>query len=153
MDYHEVSVNSNLNPYAFLLTLVHEIAHLKVFVQRGRGVKPHGPEWKQTFAALMDPLLEGDIFPSELRDELKRHMLNPSATSTADHNLMRSMKEYDSDRIGWVEVGSLISGSRFSIKPGWTMEWHSKERKRILCKRLENQRFYRVHPLLEVKPL
>ena len=50
---HQITVNANLNPYRFLITLVHEIAHLIAFQKYGRFIKPHGKEWKHTFQRLM----------------------------------------------------------------------------------------------------
>jgi Zn-dependent peptidase ImmA (M78 family) len=43
---HRISVNGNLNPYAFLITLLHELAHLLTFEQFGNKVMAHGQEWK-----------------------------------------------------------------------------------------------------------
>ena len=54
---HEITVNSNLNPHRFLITLVHEIAHFEAFNTYGRWIKPHGKEWKYTFQRLMLPFL------------------------------------------------------------------------------------------------
>ena len=42
---HQITVNANLNTYRFLITLVHEIAHLVAFQKYGRTIKPHGVEW------------------------------------------------------------------------------------------------------------
>jgi predicted SprT family Zn-dependent metalloprotease len=42
---HEITVNSNLNKYKFLITLIHEISHLVAFEKFGRNIKPHGNEW------------------------------------------------------------------------------------------------------------
>jgi predicted SprT family Zn-dependent metalloprotease len=36
------TVNSNLNKYKFLITLIHEISHLVAFEKFGRNIKPHG---------------------------------------------------------------------------------------------------------------
>ena len=47
----------NLNPYRFLMTLVHEVAHLVAFQKYGRAIKPHGKEWKFTFQTLMLPFI------------------------------------------------------------------------------------------------
>ncbi len=46
---HKISVNHNLNQYAFLITLVHEIAHLHTWEKHKWKVKPHGDEWKNEF--------------------------------------------------------------------------------------------------------
>ena len=45
---HQITVNSNLNEYRFLITLIHEIAHFEAYKTYGRFIKPHGVEWKQT---------------------------------------------------------------------------------------------------------
>ena len=61
---HLITVNANLNKYRFLMTLVHEIAHLVAFQKYGRNIKPHGTEWKYTFQTLMVPLYSASDFPS-----------------------------------------------------------------------------------------
>src|SRR4249920_3725551 len=43
---HRISINGNLNKFAFLYTLIHEIAHLLVYDQYGHRVASHGREWK-----------------------------------------------------------------------------------------------------------
>ena len=43
----QITINSNLNSYRFLITLIHEIAHYKVYKIYDKKVKPHGQEWKQ----------------------------------------------------------------------------------------------------------
>ena len=63
---HQITVNSNLNHYRFLITLIHEIAHFEAYSRYGRTIKPHGLEWKRTFQHLMLPFLNPDIFPSKL---------------------------------------------------------------------------------------
>ena len=43
---HRISVNSNLNKFSFLITLIHELAHLVTFNAHGHRVQAHGREWK-----------------------------------------------------------------------------------------------------------
>src|SRR5210317_724560 len=54
---HQITVNSNLNSYRFLITLIHEIAHFEAYKKFGRFIKPHGVEWKRMFQRLMLPFL------------------------------------------------------------------------------------------------
>src|SRR5215213_5060846 len=63
---HRISVNGNLNPYAFLITLIHELAHLVTFMNYGNGVNAHGREWKQIFAQLMSKFLKAKLFPHDI---------------------------------------------------------------------------------------
>ena len=66
---HKITINANLNKYRFLMTLIHEIAHLVAIEKYGRQIKPHGNEWKLTYQGLMQPFLRPEIFPTELLSE------------------------------------------------------------------------------------
>jgi hypothetical protein len=41
---HQITVNHDLNPFSFLITAVHEFAHLKTWIDHKGKVKPHGRE-------------------------------------------------------------------------------------------------------------
>lgn len=74
---HQITVNASLNKYRFLITLIHEIAHLVAFEKYGRTILPHGAEWKHTFQRLMIPFIRPEIFPHNLLPLLARHFKNP----------------------------------------------------------------------------
>lgn len=78
---HEITVNANLNKYRFLITLVHEIAHLVAFEKYGRLIKPHGNEWKITFQRLMLPFIRPEIFPHSVLPLVANHFKNPDRKS------------------------------------------------------------------------
>src|SRR5579863_8574196 len=44
---HQITINHDLYKYAFLNTLVHEIAHLSAWKKYGDTIQSHGKEWKQ----------------------------------------------------------------------------------------------------------
>lgn len=46
---HRISVNGNLNKYSFLITLLHELAHLFTFENHRNKVPPHGKRMEATF--------------------------------------------------------------------------------------------------------
>ena len=92
---HQITINATLNKYRFLITLVHEIAHLVTFEQYGRRIKPHGLEWKKTFQYLMLPFLRPEIFPLKLLPLLAKHFKNPKASSDTDAVLALALKNYD----------------------------------------------------------
>ena len=50
---HRISVNGNLNKYAFLITLLHELAHLFTYEQFGRRAQAHGREWKSSQRSIL----------------------------------------------------------------------------------------------------
>ena len=92
---HQITVNSNLNPYRFLMTLIHEVAHLIAFQKFGRRIKPHGKEWKLTFQTLMLPFIRPEVFPNALLPLLAIHFKNPRATSDTDAKLSLALKQFD----------------------------------------------------------
>src|SRR5258706_7581172 len=50
---HRITINGNLNKYAFLITLLHELAHLLAFEQYGNRIYAHGKEWKSIYSRLL----------------------------------------------------------------------------------------------------
>src|SRR6476620_1179794 len=64
---HRISVNGNLNKYSFLITLLHELAHLLTFEKFGNRVAAHGREWKVIFGQLLARFIEHKVFPEDIR--------------------------------------------------------------------------------------
>ena len=56
-----ITVNNTSNPYRFLITLLHELAHFKVLQLYPYKVKPHGLEWKSIYREILIPFLNPDI--------------------------------------------------------------------------------------------
>lgn len=81
---HSISINKGLSKPLFLITFIHELAHLQVMVKYGREEKPHGLRWKRTFTTLMLPLLNPTIFEDKLLSRLAKHLKNPKASLSAD---------------------------------------------------------------------
>ena len=59
---HRISVNYDLNAYAFLVTTVHEFAHLHTWNEHKHKAKPHGAEWKANFKKMMQPFFDQQVF-------------------------------------------------------------------------------------------
>ena len=81
---HRISVNGNLNKYAFLITLLHELAHLLTFEKFGNRIPPHGKEWKQLFGQLLAQFIEHRVFPEDIRKALLQTLHDPAASSCSD---------------------------------------------------------------------
>jgi hypothetical protein len=147
---HAITVNANLNKYRFLVTLVHEIAHLLAFKKYGRAIKPHGIEWKHTFQHLMLPFLRPDIFPSDLLPVLARHFKNPKASSDTDAALSVALKSYDtqSDKS---YIFELEYGSIFQAGNGRNYKKGKKLRKRYECLELDTGKTYVFQPNAQVQ--
>lgn len=155
----KISINHNLNPYSFLITLVHEMAHHDVYRalqgalfksnRRKKSIKPHGDEWKAHYRQLMHPLLKSTIFPPEILSVLIDYFDNPRASSTADHDLARILKTFDQPN-GKLILESLPMDALFKIHSGRTFQKKEKVRTRYRCICLDNKRTYLFNPLAEV---
>ena len=148
---HRISVNGNLNPYAFLVTLLHELAHLITFIRYGHRVDAHGKEWKQQFSELLKHFLETSIFPIDIRNQLMQSLTNPAASSCADVNLMRVLRKYDPIKEGHCLVEELHVGSLFVIKGGRVFQCGERVRKRIKATEIATGKVYLFSPVYEVK--
>ncbi|MEO0571232.1 MAG: SprT-like domain-containing protein [Bacteroidota bacterium] len=149
---HQITVNATLNKYRFLITLVHEIAHLVAFERFGRHIKPHGKEWKRTFQELMVPFIRPEIFPNQLLPLIAKHFKNPKASSSTDAHLSIALKGYD--EIQHTEksyVFELPLDSVFRIYNGKIFKKGNKRIKRYECMEMATGRMYLFQPNAEVE--
>jgi SprT protein len=138
-----ITLNNDLNPYLFLQTYVHEVAHLRVYLRLGNRVDPHGEEWKSTFTDLMIPLMWDHIFPEEVLHELRRHMINPKASSFADPRLIEAFRKFDKNASQYIVLTHLPEGSIFQFQ-GRYFKKGKLRRTRIICQELKSKRNYLV---------
>ncbi len=152
-DFPRISVNYNLNSYAFLITLVHEMAHAEVWKNKSRfrRIKPHGKEWQTTFSQLMQPFLNETIFPETLLPAVQKYFQKPKASSVSDPYLMKALKQFDTDSES-PQLNDLVSGDRFVFR-NVSFEVIKKMRTRFQCRNLQNKRIYLIHGLAEVEKL
>lgn len=148
---HRISVNGSLNPYSFLITLVHELAHLVTFMQYGNRVQSHGREWKDCYAFLLKDFLQKDIFPMPVEQALAKSMHNLPASSCADEDLMRILKQYDRAQNGLVMVEQLAEGQLFDIGEGRLFKKGKQLRKRFQCIEVKTGKVYLFSPIYEVR--
>jgi SprT protein len=152
---HQISVNVNLNKYSFLITLVHEFAHLYTWKKYKHRAKAHGIEWKQTYIELMDEVHKVLELPLDIRQALHRYMQNPAASSCTDVHLQLVLKKYDvqpEGKTSLIYVQQLPDQAFFSFR-GKQYQRLEQIRKRIKCIRLENKKMYLFSPLAEVEPV
>ena len=150
---HQITVNHDLNPYAFLMTTVHEFAHLKTYQDFKNLVKPHGEEWKNNFKSLIQPFLKLNIFPADIVIAINNYMNNPAASSCTDLNLYRVLKKYDTKISEVTHVEELPEKAVFQLKNGRIFQKMEKLRKRYKCLELSTQKIYLFHPVAEVIPV
>ena len=148
---HRISVNGNLNKFAFLVTLLHELAHLLTFEQHSNKVMAHGKEWKMIYGQLLKQFLQHKIFPADIENELLQSLKNPAASSCAEDGLLRALRKYDEKESHHRLVEELLPNSLFRIKDGRVFQKGEKLRKRFKCKEVATGKFYLFSPVYEVE--
>jgi SprT protein len=141
--YQRITLNHDLNPYLFLTTYIHEVAHLHVFVSMGPKVDPHGDEWKKVFQHLMGPLLAKDVYPQQLLEVLYKHMQSPKASSFADVELTKAFRLYDKNAADHAALSDIPEGSIFQFQKRYFQKGKLK-RTRVLCKEIRSKRNYLI---------
>lgn len=156
-----ITVNSDLNPYAFLITLLHELAHHHVqlehqrelqrsFFKRKKNPKPHGEEWKSKFRQVAAPFLDAAFLPPEILSVLHNYLENPRASSSADRELSDSLKKYDPPDNS-VRLEELPFDSLFSLQGKRIFRKKEKVRTRYRCVCQRTHRIYLVNPAAPVQ--
>ncbi|MCK9612783.1 MAG: SprT-like domain-containing protein [Bacteroidales bacterium] len=153
VNYHRISVNNNLNPYNFLITLVHEYAHLLTWVTYRNKVKPHGNEWKTIYYNLLFFLLSNSIFPKDIEYIIAKLIARryPSEKS-GEQNLARALSSYNSHLNNTLHLEDLPENVTFKTKNNMSFTKGPKIRTRYKCFCLDNRRWYYVSALMPVLP-
>ena len=161
---HTITVNKDLNKYAFFVTLVHEIAHLITWDKYKGKVFAHGSEWKSEYSRLLNHFLvmnstladDKKLFPNDVYAALKTHMFNPAAASCSDINLARVLDKYNEDNHS-LTLERIATGSYFKIehsKNKFSKEIFikgEKRRTRYKCTQAHTRREYLIHALCKVQ--
>jgi len=150
---HRISVNGNLNTYAFLVTLLHELAHLVTFEQHGNRVAAHGREWKDMFAGLLAQFIQHGVFPADLEKELLESLKNPAASSCAEAGLLRALRNYDKKKEHHHLVEELAPGALFRTREGRVFRKEERLRKRFKCTEVATGKIYLFSPVYEIEVL
>jgi len=147
---HRISVNGNLNRYSFLITLLHELAHLLTFEQFGNNVLSHGREWKNIYSGMLEQFLQQKIFPFDIEAELLRSLLNPAATTCAEDGLLRVLRKYDDKESHHRLVEEIVTNGLFRTHDGRIFKKEGKLRKRYKCIEIKTGKVYLFSPVYEV---
>lgn len=145
---YQITINNDLNHYRFLLTLIHELAHLRTHKENGR-VKPHGIEWKLNFQHLMLPFINPEIYPKEILPYIARYIKNPKASTDADVHLSLALKQYD-EKNGNSYIFEIPIKSKF-IHNNRVFERGKKRRTRYECVEIKTKKRYLFHQNAEVE--
>jgi SprT protein len=141
LNQHTITVNGDLNPYAFLITYLHEVAHLLTATRHGFRVKPHGEEWKTCFKEVLYPILREEVFPANVIAPLYDYIGDPKATSCSDVDLLKALSEHDEHKLAFLT----------DVKPAETFRFNKKYfrkdsvvRTRAICTELSSNKKYYI---------
>jgi hypothetical protein len=152
---HRITINEDLNPYAFLTTLLHEVAHASTW-ERHRGrrrLRPHGVEWQQEFSQMLRPIMGRGLLPPVVETALGRSLAAPAAATCSDRGLVLALARFDPVPVGHVRVEQLEERAVFRAPNGIVFRAGRPLRTRRQCFELRTGREYRVHGLAFVEPL
>jgi hypothetical protein len=151
MEQHIITINRDLNPYTFLITFLHEIAHMYAWEQY-KSMK-HGKEWKLCFTWLIKQILPLNVFPEDVRYALEKHLQKIKSSEFMDVELSKTLQKYDQHLLAnHDELIHLEDTPRDAVflYGNKKMKKQSLMRKYYLCRDLNTNKLYRCHPLMKV---
>ncbi len=149
---HRISINGNLNKFEFLITLLHELAHLLTFEQYKNKVEPHGKEWKSHYSRLLVEFVQHKVFPDDIEKGLQKSIINPSATANGETELLLILRKYDNVlKQGQFHVIDIAEGALFQTENGKVFRKGAKRRKRFECIEIKTGLHYTFSPITEVR--
>lgn len=149
---HQISVNSNLNPHSFLITTIHEFAHLKTYNEHGWKVRPHGKEWQLNYTELILPVIEKGHLPKDVHKALLNSLYKVKASSCTDINLHRVLLKYEKNIDDHIHLEELQKDTLFLLN-GRTFRKGNLRRTRFVCMEETTQKTYLVNALARVKEI
>lgn len=148
--FHTITINNNLNKYAFLFTLMHEIAHMKVWIANiGKPTpKSHGTEWKQTFDHILADVM--NCFPADIAVAIEKYKQNVPAATCRDEDLYKLFRQYDTETP--IFLDDVPIGTIFKLKDyEQTFQKIKKLRKHYVCLDIKTQKNYKVSALAKIE--
>lgn len=146
---HTISVNGTLNKYHFLITFIHELAHLVNYLNHQLNVNPHGREWKTVFATLLNRFTTKKIFPPDIEEAIQQSIHNLSASTCSDPVLYRALLKYD-ENMGMTLVENIRPGELFRTTKGGVFKMLTKRRTRYECTEIKSGKKYLFPGIYEV---
>jgi hypothetical protein len=151
---HRISINGNLNKFEFLITLLHELAHLLTYEQYRNKVDAHGKEWKYCYSQLLIVFVQLKIFPADIVKALQKSIANPAATANGETALLLVLRSYDAiKKEGHSTVADLMEGDLFQTDKGKIFRRGKVRRKRIECLEVKTGLLYIFSPITLVRKI
>ncbi len=145
-----ITINNDLNAYHFLITYLHEVAHLLTYQKHGHRVQPHGQEWKSNFKKVLKPTMNSKVFPQDLLAALNKHLASPKATSCSDPALYQALKRYDLNSEDELLLKAVVPGETFEFN-GQLYRKIEKRRTRSVCEQIATKKKYLISEIASVR--
>jgi hypothetical protein len=151
---NRISINHNLNPYDFLITFIHELAHHTTYKKYGARHEAHGKEWKDEFKNCMRPIVMMKFFPENIGKELIRHMKSPKYTHSGDVALMKALMQHDTNK-NYTTLDELAEGALFKMseRSRIILKKGTKRKTYFDCEAVSGNRKYLVHAIAKIIPV
>lgn len=146
INHHQITVNSDLHPDLFFLTLTHEIAHMYAFAKYGKKIKPHGNEWKFCFGNLIRESIED--YTESIHEILLDFSKNPKANFYSYSPLVKYFHEKSNEKR--IFLKELPYGNLFRLE-GKIFKKEKKLKIKYICKEISSGRSYTVHGMAPVE--
>jgi hypothetical protein len=149
---NRISINHNLNPFDFLITFIHELAHHVTHQKYGPNHQSHGAEWKHEFKNCMRPVVMLRVFPPGIEVPLIHHMKSPKYTHSGDVQLMKALMKYNHTQE--LILDDLAENTLFKMKLNSRIVFRKlhKLRTYIMCEDIANGRKYKIHAIAKIIP-
>lgn len=148
---HRITISYTTNKFSFLVTLLHELAHMLTQEKFSPYVMPHGEEWKAEFRRLLHDCRYDGIFPPDLNKAIVNYANDPAASSCSDPGLVKALRKYGSDLPSSYLLEELPENSVFTLGEK-KFKKGQKLRKRYECIELSSKKSYLVSAHAEVVP-
>jgi hypothetical protein len=147
-----ITVNGDLNPYSFLITTLHEFAHLHTYLKYGMRVAPHGEEWKNCYRKLLLPIIDSKKLPNDIEKVLMNSLISTKASSCTDIHLSRVLQKYDQKQEG-IEILERLPKNTTFVLNGKHFIKGDLRRKKFLCEEVSSRKMFLVNALAQVSPV
>ena len=144
-----ISINRDLEPFQFLITIAHEIAHAQVWQSSRRRHAPHGLRWKTAFGKLLLELSAITTLPAGFRRAIHNHAQAPTSSTGRDLELMHALRSLERTNELWLDEVSI--GTVFQFR-GQRFRKLKSNRTRCKCVHLGNHLQYTIAKTATVLP-
>jgi hypothetical protein len=145
-----ITLNHDMHPVEFMITLTHELAHYKAWKKHGRSIRPHGEQWKYEFRWMLKELIESGILEPEVSGAIYQCYFKRQRIGSSDGEpILRVLGKAGKDS-GFTRVADVPEGTAFRLRNGKVLVKGQKLRSRYRCCDPKSGREYSVSPMAEI---